>query len=31
VKGAELVDEVDVHSISYVLLEFYLLRPVSLL
>ena len=30
-KGAKMVDEVDVHSISLVLLEFLSLRPVSLL
>ena len=30
-KSAKMVDEVDVHSISLVLLEFLYLRPVSLL
>jgi len=29
-KGAEMVDEVNVHSVSSVLLEFLSLRPVSL-
>jgi len=29
-KSAEMVDEVNVHSISGVLLEFLSLRPVSL-
>jgi len=31
VKGAKMVDEVDVHSISHILLEFLFLHPVSLL
>ena len=30
VKGAKMIHEVDVHSISLVLLEFFHLRPVSL-
>jgi len=29
-KSAEMVDEVNVHSVSGVLLEFLSLRPVSL-
>jgi len=31
VKGDQIVDEVDVHSTSLVLLEFLYLRPVSFL